>query len=228
MKGIKFIVATSLLAISSGAYAQFANSSSRASVSSVSIDGWTGVWAEYNPIKIENDDDDMKMTGFSGGVSRAFSISQDSPLLLEAGVGVQYASGSRNVELFGYKWKNELNILSVKAPVNLLYGFEVPNSNISIYPFVGVTLRGNLSGEMTFKADGETLKADIFDEDKMNEEFYPLKIDAFERFQVGWQIGAYVRLGENIMVGASYGKDMSDIQKDCKLQTTSIIVKYTF
>lgn len=210
MKGIRFVIVASLLAISSCAYAQFTNASSVSSKSSAGIDGWTGIWAEYNPIKFETDGEDISLSGFSAGGSRAFCVG--SSLLIETGVGIQYASGSKSMD----GMKVEIDLFSAKVPVNILLGFEVPNSSLSIYPFAGVVLRCNITGNLTVNKQ----EVDVFDEDEMN--------DTWERFQAYWQIGAKARLGENFMVGVSFGKDLMEIAEECKMQTTSISVGYTF
>ena len=214
MKGINFFVVASLLAISSGAFAQFTNASSNSSKSSSSIEGWTGIWAEYNPIKLEAETD-ISFTGFSGGVSRTFSISQGSPLLIETGVGIQYASASQSDNGL----KEEIDLLSVKVPVNFLFGFEVPNGNVSIYPFAGVTMRINATGNYKSTYNGDTSKGSLFDKDKM--------YDPWGRFQIYWQVGVKACLGK-FLAGFSYGKDLMDINKSCKMQTTSISVGYIF
>ena len=235
MKGSRFFVVASLLAISSGAYAQFTNASSGSSMSSSGIDGWTGVWAEYNPIKLGSDNEDISLSGFSAGGSRTFSITQDIPLLVETGVGVQYASGSKTISMEDYYGdkvdvKTELDIFSAKVPVNLLFGFEIPNSNITVFPFVGVTLRFNISGNMKLSDDWGSIKMKVFDEDDVKEKMATIgrNGNAFERFQVCWQIGAKACVGGNFIVGVSYGKDMMEISKGNKIQTTSISVGYTF
>lgn len=219
MKRIKSIVLTALLAVSSVSYAQFANSSSGSHSSSSGIDGWMSAWVEYNPIKTEIQEEDFSLTGFSGGVSRAFSISQDAPLLVETGVGIQYANGSKTIS----GTKVELDLLSAKVPINILFGIEVPNSNLLLFPFAGVTLRYNISGELKIKSDYLDTKSDVFDEDKMGED------NTFGRFQAYWQIGAKVQLGQ-LNIGVSYGKDFQEIWEkgESKLQTTSITLGYVF
>lgn len=173
----------------------------------VGTDGWTEIWVEYNPIKLEYETNYDSYTGFSGGISRTFSISQGSPLLIETGVGIQYANYHEN------SYKEDL--LSVKVPVNFLFGFELPNGNVSFYPYAGVTMRINAIGNF----DNGAFKGSLFDKDVM---YYP-----WGRFQIYWQVGLKACLGK-ILVGFSYGKDMMEIADGLKMQTTSISVGFSF
>lgn len=235
MKRIKFFAVAACLAISSGAYAQFTNNSSSSSSTSVNPDGWSTVWVEYNPIKVKFDVsgvDDESLTGFSAGYSKAFSISQGYPIFLEAGVGLQYAnySDSEKVYISGFGTvtvDQDITIWSAKVPVNLLYKYDLPNSNISIAPFVGATLRYNLSGTLKYEAAGYSEKYDLFDDDDMDDANF-LDGESWKRFQIGWQIGVKARVGQHFMAGISYGNDFSEIAYKSTIQTTSITLGYTF
>lgn len=50
----------------------------------------------------------------------------------------------------------------------------------------------------------------------------------WKRFQVGWQIGLKSRIGNNFIVGVSYGKDFSEIAYKTTVQTTTISMGYCF
>ena len=228
MKRIKFFAVAACLAISSGAYAQFTNSSSHSSSANVNTDEWSTIWVEYNPMNLKYDAkgaDDQSLTGFSAGYSRTFSLSQSTPLFLEAGAGLQYANYSESFDYEDYYGDDEsieekFTMWSVKAPVNLLYNFAIPNSSISLAPFAGITLRYNVSGTLKYEVDDESEKYNIFDKGDIEE--------AWKRFQIGWQIGVKARFGQNFMAGLSYGSDLSEIAKKMRLQTTSLTIGYTF
>ena len=51
---------------------------------------------------------------------------------------------------------------------------------------------------------------------------------AWNRLQVGWQIGLKARLGSSFLVGLSYGNDMSEIAKKTTISTTSLTVGFAF
>lgn len=222
----KFLVITAMIAVCSTASAQFTNSSAGGSSTSVQSDGWSTIYVQYNPIKIE----DAGFTGFSIGYNKAFSISQSTPIYIEAGVGLTYAWYSDEYEddYYDGSVETKMNMLSLKVPVSIFYDFQIPNSSISIYPFAGVTLRYNLSGKYKVEYSGEIgdyvegVDSDIFDEDDMGEGA------AYKRFQIGWQIGVNARFNNKFLVGVSYGSDFSEIAENTKLSTTSITLGYCF
>ena len=237
MKTIKFFAVAALLAISSGAYAQFTNASTSSSSTSVNTEGWSTIWVEYNPIKVKYDvsgADDDSMNGYSAGYSKAFGISQGTPLFLEVGLGLQYANynDSKKVYISGYGSTNveqDITIWAAKVPVNLIYCYTIPNSSISLMPFIGATLRYNLSGTLKYEVSSldYSEKYDLFDKKDIEEiNFQDGK--AWKRFQLGYQIGLKARFGQNFMAGLSYGNDLSEIAYKTKVQTTSITVGYTF
>ena len=179
--------------------------------------------------------DDESLTGFSAGYSQTFSLSQTLPIFIEAGLGLQYTNFSKSLSGYDDDYRSrsyyddydydydydedselKFTMWSVKVPVSLLYNFAIPNSSISLAPFVGATMRYNVSG--TIKKGGN--KQDVFDKKDMGE--------AWNRFQIGWQVGLKARFGQNFMAGVSYGSDFSEIDKKTKLQTTSITIGYTF
>lgn len=236
MKKIKFFAAAVCLAISSGVYAQSTNTSSSSPSTDTNTNGWSTIWVEYNPIKIKFDNisgaNDESLNGFSAGYSRAFRISQDAPIFLEAGIGLQYANYSDSeigiIEDYGkVSIDEDVTVWSAKVPVNFLYNFAIPNSSISLAPFVGTTLRYNISGTITGEIDNFSVKYDLFDKKEMNDAEI-LDGKAWKRFQIGWQIGLKARFGQKIMAGISYGNDFSEIAYKSTIQTTSISIGYTF
>lgn len=224
----KFFMAAALMAMSLTASAQFTNSSA-ASATSASVgssEGWSYIYAEYNPLTAKVDvsgADDESMTGFSLGYSKAFPITQGTPLFVEAGLGLMYVSKSDFSDV------DDLNfsMFSAKIPVNLMYAFQLPNSNISIIPFAGVSLRGNISGKFTYKGEKKDKDYDVFDKKDMEELGYS-DGKAWGRLQVGWQIGLKARFNDSFLLGLSYGSDMSEIAKKVTISTTSITVGYCF
>ena len=96
-------------------------------------------------------------------------------------------------------------------------------------PFIGATLRYNLSGTLKYEVSSldYSEKYDLFDKKDM-EEINFLDGKAWKRFQLGYQIGLKARFGQNFMAGLSYGNDLSEIAYKTKVQTTSITVGYTF
>ena len=66
MKTIKFYVVAALLAICSSANAQFTNASSSSSSTSISSEGWSSFFLQYNPSKVVSDADGAEDLSFTG------------------------------------------------------------------------------------------------------------------------------------------------------------------
>lgn len=245
MKNFKTFAVAALLAVSATASAQFTNSSSASSSSSANAEGWNTIWVEYNPSSFKYDvkgADNQSFNGFSFGYSRAFSLTPSTPLFLEAGFGVQYSFFSETEEGdddgdWGYDVKTKFNMFSAKIPVNIMYNFQLPNSKISLIPYLGLGLRFNLSAKTKVTAEywGD-LPSYIDEDDEDNERecnmFDKEDMDGSEntwkRFQIGWQIGLKARFADKFLVGVSYGSDFSEIAKKTKIGGASITLGYTF
>lgn len=233
MKTMKFYLAACLLAMTTAASAQFANSNASSSKStnssSANTDGWQRVFVSYNPSKIVydvKDADDLSVTGFSFGYTKGFSISNSIPLFVETGINGLYGfhKDEEGDDEESYEVKSTL--FSLNIPVNLAYKFSIPNSNITIVPFLGINLKGNIIGKekLTYSYDGESEEEEynFFDKDDMGSD------DAtWKRFQIGWQIGVGANFNQ-LYVGLSYGKDITELCKKTKIATTSITLGYNF
>lgn len=224
MKSFKLIVMAAMLAVSTSAFAQFTNKSSSTAASAGSLDGWSSVWMEYNPSTFDYDDGDDSFTGLSLGYSKAFNIVPGKPFFLEAGLGLQYSFYSEEIEDYG-DYEAKFSMFSAKIPVNFIYKFDIPNSSVSLLPYVGLNLRYNFSAkEKDEEIDGKWEKEyDFFDKKDMDGEEY-----TWNRFQIGWNLGVKARFGQNFQVGLGYGEDFSEIAKKVKIHTTTISVGYTF
>ena len=235
MKKIRLMAVLTLLSVCAGAFAQFTNSSS-SSINSNNTDGWSSLWIQYNPSTFKydiEDADNEDFTGISIGYSKAFSISQNTPLFIEAGLGLQYSFYDDDVVLtavddddyYYVEGDGKISVFSVKIPLNLIYKFDIENSNISLLPFAGLNLRYNLSGKLKVEQDDYDYEEDydLFDKKDMGS-----KDATWKRFQIGWQIGLNAHIGQNFILGASYGQDFSEIAKKCKISTISVNVGYKF
>ena len=173
----------------------------------------------------------MSLTGFSAGYSQAFSVA--SSFFVEAGLGLQYMYHTEEYYDYDSRYDEEseekitTNLISAKIPVNLMYVFQIPNSSVSLIPFVGVNLRYNISGTQKWEYNDEYESIDesfnLFDKKDMGSS------DAtWKRCQLGWQIGVKARFNNSLLVGLSYGSDLTEIAKKTKLSTTSITLGYSF
>lgn len=247
MKTMKSILVTLLLAVSATASAQFTNTHKRSSSKTVKTTGWDYFYVQWNPSSFNFDIDDadnQSFTGFSVGYNRAFGIANKTPLFLEVGAALQYSHYTEDGKVLMYFYdedyedieydvvdgEEKFNMFSVKVPVNLLYKFDIPNSSVSLLPFVGATLRGNISAKKKvcvtdddYDLDGiEDTEYDLFDKKDMGSK------EKWKRFQIGWQIGVNAHFGESFLVGLSYGSDFSEICRKTKINTTSVTLGYRF
>ena len=206
MKRIKFFMVACLLGIASTVSAQFVNTNSSNSSMSGSSDvvSWQGLRISYLPVSINGDQGgDISINGASIGYVKSYAISSTAPLFIETGANASWIGG----ELEDSDIK--LNMFSVNVPINLGYKFSFGDNN-GIFPYAGLTLRGNIIGKM--KYDDESV--DVFKGD-----------DAWKRFQIGWQIGVGATFN-TFFVGASYGSDFSDIFEDAKIAMPSLTIGF--
>ena len=231
MKKTKFFLLIALLAMVSSASAQFANTNASAGgnkMRSVDTEGWEKVYVSYNPMKMIIDTkgaDDVEFTGFSLGYSKGYSISKDFPLFAEVGIEGTYAFKTMDAEDLGYNSNYDIEqkttYVGVSVPLNLGYKFTIAEKNLSIVPYVGVNLRGNIIGKYKIIQDDEEEDYDYFDKDDVG------KDGQWKRVQFGYQLGIGLYYNQ-VYVGVGHSKDMSELCKKTKVSKTSITLGYTF
>ncbi len=231
MKTIKFLATAFMFAVATTASAQFTNTSG-AAAAPVNTEGWNSFYVQYNPTTLDiettsdRDGRNMDFTGFSVGWNKAFSVSKDIPLFVEAGIGLQYLNYSDEFVDYDYYddeyyvYDAKINVFSAKIPVSLMYNWQIPNSKFSIAPYAGLYLRANITGKMELSEDYDDVDADLFDDDDMDGE-------PWKRVQFGYQIGVNARYN-NVFAGISYGGDFSEIAEESKFKSTSITLGFCF
>lgn len=222
MKTLKALLVLAFVGLAGTASAQFANSGSSASGSSiwttVNTDGYNRVYVGYSGVKGKIDidgADDMKFPGFSVGYLRGIGLTQKVPLYLEVGGEIDFNRYSESEEGEDYKQ----TILGLKIPVSLVYRLNI-NENFSISPLFGFDFRLNLMGKGKYEYDGESEDWNLFDDDEMGGE-------AYKRFQAGWHIGVGFDY-KALHFGVDYGTSFNEITEKVKLATTSVTVGYNF
>ncbi len=172
-----------------------------------SNDGWKTLGVEYLPGSFSYDGVSESFTGWAINYTRANSVTQSAPLFLEYGLGVQYSYKSED--------DGTINYVSLKVPVNLIYDFKIPNTNINLDPYVGLKLRYNVWGE--------------YNDDYYNESYnlFGDKSDG-KRFQIGAQIGVKARFNNKFFVGIGYGFDFNEIAEDMTVNELSISTGIVF
>lgn len=239
-----------LACIVMNASAQFSNSGSKdATVGDNS--GWSAVYIEWNPSNLafsgnkrEKVDFYGSFNGFSLGFSKAVLLTSKIPLFVETGLAGQYSCKSETNEHSYCEESTKFSMLSLKVPVNIMYKFDIPNSTVSLIPFAGVTLRGNVWGKMKWEEydydwdERDDYSSSLFDNDDMqylvgyhllDDEYNYRDIDfAWKRIQIGWQIGLKTIIAEKFIVGASYGTDFNKTAPNYKINTGTILLGYSF
>lgn len=233
----RLFIATAMLMMSTASFAQFTNSGSS------NIGDYNTIYLQWNPSSIvPKEGDSYSFTGFSAGYNHAFSLSQNIPLYVETGVGIQYSFWSGNTP-FPFKYNNDsrkyedkitdakIKMLSAKVPLSLSYKFDIPNSDFSIIPNAGIDFRFNILAKLNH--DKFKNAVDLFDEDMSNVTEYSkgYKLgETWKRFQVGWHVGVNFMYKNTFMIGGSYGTDFSTIWNyfDCKMRTGSVSLGYCF
>lgn len=216
----KTLLLAAAMMVCASASAQFTNASSKKSSSSTEVtSGWNNLYVQYNSHKFNDNDEPLfhkgSMDGFTIGYNRGIGLSSSMPLYLEVGGGLQYSTGSNHEE--------DVHMLSVVAPVSVLYHFSIPNSTIGIEPLAGLNFRYNGWGEIKDE-DG---KSDPFSKDDYD--------DPANRFQVGLHLGVNA-VFKKFVLGLKYNIGLSNFLKvkyykettNVKFNTFTISAGYRF
>lgn len=218
----KTLLLAAALMVCASASAQFTNASSKKSSSSTEVtSGWNNLYVQYNSHKFNDNDNALfhkgSMDGFTIGYNRGIGLSSSMPLYLEVGGGLQYSTGSND--------DVDVHLLSVVAPVSVLYHFSFPNSTIGIEPLAGLNFRYNGWGEI--KDDEDTY--DPFSDDDTDD-------NPANRFQVGLHLGVNA-VFKKFVLGLKYNIGLSNFWKvkggykettDIKFNTFTISAGFRF
>lgn len=213
---------------------------------------------DFADVLDDMDAENTSLTGLTIGGNKAFAVTPSLPLFVEVGAGLTYAwakiydeEETEDCPLdcgdeFSVSSKTTSQHLMLNIPVNLMYKFQVPNTSITLEPYVGLNVKGHILGQMKSKMAYEACCDDVedildetleemdeddnvtnyFDKDDMGGKKYVAK-----RVNVGWQIGANVDFGK-AFVGVSYGSDfgkfMESGKDDWKFSATNITVGLRF
>lgn len=228
MKKLYFLLVIAALCFTSTvASAQFINqgaSNNSTSAEFKSIMNFFDV--TYSPVNFkaiyddESETEDLNAISLNWGQARA--IATTLPLYLHYGFGLQYAwlTDSEKDDYYDYNYKSTTSFLTAKIPVNLMYSLNIPNTNASVIPYIGLNLQGHIIGqnktETEYDGDSETEKVNLFNKDDMDDE-------QFNRFVVGWQVGAKVALNK-CFIGIAYEGPVTNLYKDgdYKINTNQI------
>lgn len=195
------------------ANAQIVSSSSRSIKTADAIyPNYNRIYVGYHPTTWETDDfigTDLDASGFALGWTGGYSISKKAPLYLEAGLNLKYNSKSKSFGYYyGYDEKLEFKALCLSLPVSLSYKYDIPNvDGLSIAPYAGLHLNGNIIGELKAKGYGESEKLNLFDDDDVK--------DTANRIQFGYQVGVGVNY-KALYLGVGYSSEFNEYMEDVK------------
>jgi len=166
--------------------------------------GWNTLAFEYLPTTFSPNLTgwSANMHGFAFTWMNAISLTPKVPIYLEPGVGLEFLHSTNKLTS---SVDMNYNMFSVKIPLNFIYNFQIPNTRINIAPYAGLRFRINAIGEFSF--DGYSKgkdKYNAFDKDDMG------KDNTFNRFNMGWQIGAKFRFAK-FFLGVAYGTDFNEL-----------------
>lgn len=246
----KYLLTACLVTISIMASAQFVTSNnssgfSASTMSSSEVSEHSSFYVQYNSFGVgefvdvleDMDAESEKLTGFTLGGNKAIAL-PSLPLFIEVGAGLTYAWAKIYDEEYEeecywcydeYSMSDKLTSqhLMINIPVNLMYKYQLPNSSITLEPYVGLNVKGHIIGQMKSKyafdaccdemedlideyedeQDEDDLTLNYFDKDDMDGKKYVAK-----RVNVGWQVGANVDFGRTF-IGVSYGSDFGKYMK---------------
>lgn len=234
MKTIKFAAVAILMVMATSVFAQSGHNSFYVQYNSFGV-------GEFADVLDDMDAENEKLNGIGVGFNKAFSVTSSIPLFIEVGAGLNYAWAKIYDEEekddcyicedeYAVTYKTSSQHLMVNVPVNLMYKFQIPNSSITLEPYVGLNLKGHILGRMkskyTYEAccdevedafeeiledmDEDDLVSNYFDKDDMGGKKY-----VATRLNIGWQIGANADFGK-AFVGISYGSDFNKFLKSGK------------
>lgn len=150
----------------------------------------------------------LKFNSVAAEWSQARLLPVGFPLYLQYGAGLQYTTGK--IDIFSKDAR--FNMLSAKVPVNVMYVHTFSKFNISVMPYAGLNVRCNLLAQSKDKyedwdEEGEEIVkiTNMLSEDDMDG-------DPFNRFVMGWQVGAKVAY-DRYMLGIGYEGPVTSLYK---------------
>ena len=172
--------------------------------------GYAQTHLSANDWYINKKDESASLHGFTTGWMYGINVTKGKclPLYVEPGVAMNFGIGEAMTD------KDKM--LSLEVPVNMTYRFKFPNTNIRISPYMGIHFKVNV---LAMDEEG-----DSYFDDK-----YYKNADAFNRFQMGMQLGANFEFNR-FFVGLGWNYDFIPFysRKDYKISTSGVRLKLGF
>lgn len=169
----------------------------------------------------------MSFNGITAAYQIDFKLSQQMPLYLGTGLGLQAVwhnkDLSENPDYDDVHWANieaKYSFVSLNFPLNLSYRAPLAQG-FYLTPMLGLNLRVNVSGKCkTFLDDVESRNINLFDDADMDGQGY-------NRVQFGWHAG--MRLNYNQMfLGLQFGTDFTKLHKNIGASTFLVSLGINF
>ena len=224
MKKSIFLAAVAFMLMSVSASAQFmqSNAGSKAKVSVEDV--FNTVDLTYSPITMKSTMGGSSLTEDYNGISLNWSqarlMTDKLPIYLQYGAGAQFSWYTDSISYDDSNVKTTTTFLTVKVPVNVLYNFAIPNTNLSVMPYLGLNAQVHVLGQSNtsreYEGETQTYKTNLFSKDDMVE-------DPYNRFVLGWQIGAMVSF-DKYFVGIGYNGPVTNLYEydDAKIQNSQV------
>ena len=197
--------------------AQFLNTTSTRTATSYGVENsFNTLEFSYNPVSFRTVTEDGRSCWNLNALSLAWNhaklLPTNAPLYAQFGLGLQYS------------WYNDddndskTTFFTARIPVNLMYYIEVPNTNSVLMPYAGLHAHLHLSGKEKYDNDSYS----FFSEDDMGD-------SKFNRFTLGWHLGAKLALGK-LVVGLAYEGPVTHLynEDDIKYNTTQVNISLGF
>ena len=210
-----------LMSVSASAQFMQSNGGSKAKASVEDV--FNTVDLTYSPITEKTTIGDRSSTTDYNGISLNWSqarlMTDKLPIYLQYGAGAQFSWYTDSSSNDYYNVKTTTSFLTVKVPVNVLYNFAIPNTNLSVMPYLGLNAQVHVLGQsktsQEYDGETQTSKTNFFSKDDMEE--------PYNRFVLGWQIGAMVSY-DKYFVGIGYNGPVTSLFKDgdYKIQASQV------
>lgn len=166
---------------------------------------WDGVRVAYTACEFNGNSLMNDMTGVSVGYSSLTRLSRKIPIGVETGIYGDWVGQSKN----GAK----TTLIDLSVPVNLGYKMNLTN-DIALFPYFGANFKAYIIAKTSY--DKSDKKINYFNNDDTNGY-------AYERWHVGWHIGADLQLSR-FVIGVNYGEDLTRFspRTDKKMNTFQV------
>lgn len=246
----KLSLIAGMLLVAATASAQFANTNSKTGAKSVDTDNYNRITFSWNPTTFDYDYkgvDNLTLNGLSLGYTAGISLSKKYPMFIEVGARVNYAFKTQDYfeDLYD-KWDEETvdaifnkhsytdTYVNLAVPVNFAYKIKV-GKDFAITPYLGVVLKANIISLTSYdfeltddaldagveKAEWDWDTKDYFSKKDVGKDY------TWNRFQIGWNIGAGFDY-KKFYFGLSYGTDFMQIAKRTSTSNYAITLGVNF